>query len=267
MTISLSKCQSIFAEHGETDDDYLAHHWLRFVKTKEEIEATRPLPSGASVLDIGAHWLHQAMLYARDGCRVTALDLPITMTFASVVQAAEANGIRLLANEDLEHPSALSHIPDNEFDLILFTEIIEHITFNPVAMWREVYRVLKPGGRIVVTTPNFYAFRGRFWNLKRLRERFGGGLEVSEILNMNTYAHHWKEYSLRELVYYFCMLSPDFNCIKTAYLMEYSDDYLAKRANRLQLLMEDRLRILRPSLHLEVEVTDKHAGITAQPHW
>ncbi len=263
----LSECKSIFAKHGGTDYNYLEHHWPRFVTTKLEVESTRPLPQSAKILDIGAHWLHQAMLYALDGHKVTALDLPVTMIDAGVLQTADTMGIRLLANEDLEHPAALSQIADNEFDLVLFTEIIEHITFNPVDMWRELYRVLKPGGRIVVTTPNFYALRGRFWDFKRLRQRFGGGLEVAQILNLHTHAHHWKEYSLRELIYYFCLLSPDFNCVKTAYLTEYSGNYLAVRGSALQLAKEKYVRVLRPSLHLEVELTAKLHGITIAPHW
>ena len=264
---SLDDCKAIFAQHGGTDLPYLEHHWPRFAKTKQEVEKTRPLPEQAAILDIGAHWLHQALPYALDGHQVTALDLPVTMTEPNVVRAAQATNIRLLANEDLEHPAALATLDDDSFDVILFTEIIEHITFNPVAMWREVYRVLKPGGRIVVTTPNYYALRGRLWRPGRLLHRFGGGLEVAQILNLHTYAHHWKEYSLRELIYYFCLLSPDFNCIKAAHLMAYSDNYLEVRGGTATRWIESALPILRPSLHLEVELPHKTQGIAVEPHW
>jgi SAM-dependent methyltransferase len=46
------------------------------------------------------------------------------------------------------------HFPfvDEEFDSILCTEVLEHV-FNPDIFLKEVYRVLKPGGKAFFTTP------------------------------------------------------------------------------------------------------------------
>jgi 2-polyprenyl-6-hydroxyphenyl methylase/3-demethylubiquinone-9 3-methyltransferase len=265
--MNLDETAAFFAAHGGTDEIYLRYHWPRFIRTRQEIEATRPLPPGAAVLDIGAHWLHQASIYAHEGTQVTALDLSATLAKPEVISAAQALGIRLLPNDDLEHVPALSVIPNDQFDLVLFTEIIEHITFNPVAMWRDVYRVLKPSGRIVVTTPNYYALRGRLWAPGRFLQRFGGGLDTGSIINLHTHAHHWKEYSMRELIYYFCLLSPDFNCIKTAHLEQYSPEYIGLGSKRFSLIVEKHIPLLRPWLHLEVEMRTKERGIVAEPHW
>lgn len=267
MPSDLHSYLQLFADHGDTDVAYAVHHWPRYNRTKEEILRTRPLPGRARVLDVGAHWLHQTVLYATDGCAVTALDLPVTLEQPNVRSMAEALDIRLAVERDLENPTALADVPDDHFDLILFTEIIEHITFNPVAMWREFYRVLKAGGRIVVTTPNYYARRGRLWDMRRFAGRFGGGLDVAQILALHTHAHHWKEYSLRELVYYFSMLSPDFNCIKAAHLEEYSESYLGVPASRFGRWLERRLPLLRPALHLEAEIREKQHGVRIEPHW
>lgn len=43
---------------------------------------------------------------------------------------------------------------DNSFDVVLFCEILEHLTFNPTHTLAEIHRVLKPGGFVIVTTPN-----------------------------------------------------------------------------------------------------------------
>jgi len=59
---------------------------------------------------------------------------------------------------------------DNSFDLVTFTEVAEHLE-NHRAILREIYRVLKPGGVVVITTPNILNIKSRlrfflfgFWN-------------------------------------------------------------------------------------------------------
>lgn len=264
---TLEQSLELFRKSGGTDEPYLCHHWPRFVATREEIERTRALPAGARVLDIGAHWLHQTSIYAREHMRVAALDLPDTLALPSVMAAAAELGITLYRNDSLERISALQAVPQDHFDLVLFTEVVEHITFNPVAMWREIHRVTKPGGRIVVTTPNYYALRGRFWTVRRLLARYGGGLDVADIVNLRTYAHHWKEYSMRELVRYFRLLSPDFHCIKACYTEESPPVQKRSARRRAAMAIERYLPILRPSLHVELELATKAHGIVVEPHW
>jgi len=60
---------------------------------------------------------------------------------------------------------------DDCFDLITFTEVIEHVE-NHRAVLREIARVLRPGGLVVITTPNILNLKSRlrflffgFWNL------------------------------------------------------------------------------------------------------
>lgn len=48
--------------------------------------------------------------------------------------------------------------PDGSFDVILSTEVIEHLE-NPRTVVREWWRLLKPGGRVVMTTPNNQSLR------------------------------------------------------------------------------------------------------------
>lgn len=44
--------------------------------------------------------------------------------------------------------------PDNTFDLVTWVEVIEHLTKDPVHALAEIHRVLKPGGVLVLSTPN-----------------------------------------------------------------------------------------------------------------
>jgi len=40
------------------------------------------------------------------------------------------------------------------FDAAVCSEVIEHLKYDPAHMLREINRVLKPGGRLILTTPN-----------------------------------------------------------------------------------------------------------------
>jgi SAM-dependent methyltransferase len=43
-------------------------------------------------------------------------------------------------------------VPDASFDAVLCTEVLEHVS-NPVAALKELERVLKPGGTLIITAP------------------------------------------------------------------------------------------------------------------
>ena len=44
--------------------------------------------------------------------------------------------------------------PDNTFDIVIFAEIIEHLLNDPCKVLREIKRVIKPDGILILTTPN-----------------------------------------------------------------------------------------------------------------
>jgi len=254
-----------FAPHGGTDAGYLRHHFARFCATKALVEATWRRP-GARVLDVGAHWLHQSLMFALDGYRVTAADLPVTMEAANVVTLAQAHAIRLIGVADLGAGDSLHALPDDAFDLVILGEVLEHLAFNPVALWREIYRVLAAGGRIVVTTPNYYALTRRHLARARTWTGGGGGIGVDEILETPTHGHHWKEYSRRELVRYFRLLSPDFEVGRALYI---EDDAAAGEpvARAAARALRRAIPPLRERLHVEVEVARKTRGIAIEPAW
>jgi 2-polyprenyl-3-methyl-5-hydroxy-6-metoxy-1,4-benzoquinol methylase len=68
--------------------------------------------------------------------------------------------------------------PDETFDAVLFCEVIEHVE-DDVAALREIHRVLKPGGRIVVSTPAYEGWFTRTY-LKRLGHHEGGERHVRD---------------------------------------------------------------------------------------
>jgi len=84
--------------------------------------------------------------------------------------------------------------PDQSFDAVVFSELIEHLGVNPLRALAEIHRVLRPGGIVIVTTPNSLSL-----------ERFGtflraGSQMVDRYSPLFGYgARHNREYHAREL--------------------------------------------------------------------
>jgi len=122
-------------------------------------EAKRAIPflsqffqiENARVLEVGAGRGGKGIAYARQGMRVTALDVDLE-SLALGARAAQTLGanVRFMAGdgEQLAFPNDL-------FDAVLLDSVIEHV-HQPAAVLRECYRVLKPGGILFVIFPPFY---------------------------------------------------------------------------------------------------------------
>lgn len=55
-------------------------------------------------------------------------------------------------NVDFECPADRVPLPDQSLDSILSTEVLEHVP-DPLAVWREFHRLLRPGGKVLLSTP------------------------------------------------------------------------------------------------------------------
>jgi SAM-dependent methyltransferase len=61
-------------------------------------------------------------------------------------------------------------LPAASFDTVISCETIEHLV-DPVGALREFHRLLRPGGRLVLTTPNYMGVFGLYRAYLRLRGR------------------------------------------------------------------------------------------------
>lgn len=78
--------------------------------------------------------------------------LPANATYTGLdIPAAESFGMQ--KNADIvEFDGTQIPFPDNHFDAILCTEVLEHAV-QPEALIAEMHRVLRPGGSLVLTVP------------------------------------------------------------------------------------------------------------------
>lgn len=257
-----------FAEllDGATDLDYLDAHYSRFCFTREFAYSSWTWTE-ADILDIGAHWLHQSLLYAMDGHRVTAADFSNPLEHPDAIRIAAEHKIKRLVYQDLSSERVFDELADDSMDVILFCEILEHITFNPVGMWKAIYRVLRPGGRIIITTPNYYSLSKLPGMMGRFLFGRGGGISIADILNIYTNSSHWKEYSVRELSAYFGLLSPDFVVRKARYFAYKEGSKGLNWKGKLAYDKGNIIPIFREGIYVEIDLVNKSTGIKIQPGW
>lgn len=70
----------------------------------------------------------------------------------AIARAERAYGLKLRQG-DLKS----AEFPENNFDAITISHVIEHVP-NPVDLLAEVRRIVRPDGRVVLTTPNANGF-------------------------------------------------------------------------------------------------------------
>ncbi|MCC6547322.1 methyltransferase domain-containing protein [Candidatus Sumerlaeota bacterium] len=108
------------------------------------------VPSGGDALDYGCGKGTMAFHLAKTGkySSVTAVDI--------LGQPANLPAGVKWVSADLNH--ALATVPDASIDLIVSSEVIEHLE-NPRATIRDWFRILRPGGTLMFSTPNNESWR------------------------------------------------------------------------------------------------------------
>jgi SAM-dependent methyltransferase len=131
-------------------EDYCRLHRVRIA---EDLGLVRKhLAPGSGVLEIGSVPLLTTAVLKKLGYRVRGVDLEPDR-FSGSIERLELD----VRKCDVESESL--PFETHRFDGVLFSEIFEHLRLNPISTLEEVYRVLKPGGKLLLATPNLFAYR------------------------------------------------------------------------------------------------------------
>jgi len=102
------------------------------------------------VLDIGCHDGTITQKIAKKGNKVEGLELD-----KKKAAIARKKGFKVYIGKVQKIPAE-----SNKYDVVHMSEVIEHFLETEKAL-KEIHRVLKPNGRLIITTPNTTSFRDR----------------------------------------------------------------------------------------------------------
>lgn len=184
--------------------------------TNRRIRARVAEMPGHRALDVGCGPTPVAAMSLRDtGFRATGIDVS-----AEIVGIARdtTEGVELVVGDGEALPFA-----DASFDVLTCDDTLEH-AFDQQAMVREMARVLRPGGRLLLVTPNASGAHVLWARLRDLRHRRRRPREAYHVTQSHVRELRWRE--VRRLFgRWFRLRDPE--------LVDYPDEPGFRRINRL----------------------------------
>ncbi|MFG6501338.1 glycosyltransferase [Sulfitobacter sp. 1A15106] len=173
---------------------YLGSHWTRYLTTLHHVVSCAP----RDILDVGVFppLAFEAMVVnALKDVKMSGIwegPHPYAQSVKSLNPAYPDFDIELRpANIERD----VMPYGDAEFDMVLGMEIFEHLALDPHFFLSQAARVLRPGGHIILTTPNVGSHRG----VRKMLDRespYSFGLFVP---TGGVYGRHNREYTPREV--------------------------------------------------------------------
>lgn len=120
-----------------------------------------------SLLDVGTAYGTLAGYFAERGWKVTAVDALPELSSPVWWGAHEI---------DFHEVNVETQPLPGQHDLVLFTEVIEHLNYNPVPVIERLFEATKPGGTVICTTPMkelqgiYHPNNGRYANYLHYRD-------------------------------------------------------------------------------------------------
>lgn len=176
---------------------YVTDALPRFLRTLELL----PPQAGLRVLELGANpYLFTLLLKRLHRYELTLANF----TGRNIYDTTLGQGVQQIRSERYGEDHTLAYdsfnlelsdypYPDASFDLVLFCEILEHLVIDPLPVFGKLRRVIKPGGLLLVTTPNAV----RLQNLALILA--GSNLFDRYHPQNGVYGRHNREFTLAEL--------------------------------------------------------------------
>ena len=169
--------------------------WSSYHRIREIAKYIYRVGPAKKILDIGIGYGFLD-IFLKQGFGLDITGMEIEENIRAYCPLVELHGIPII-------PGRLSRkdcpIANNSFDIVILSEVIEHLRISPLKALSEIKRILKPGGQLLLTTPNM----ARLTNILRLLmgrniiEEFpDDDRQLNHITDKMT---HIREYTMKEL--------------------------------------------------------------------
>lgn len=125
--------------------EYLSESEETYWGVKEALSLFVSDKRSAKILEIGSGLGYLTYSLIKENYNIFGIDISHT----AVKRAIELFGEHYLCVDLFEFASFNAEL----FDMVILTEVIEHVD-NPLHFIESIIKLLKPGGRIIMTTPN-----------------------------------------------------------------------------------------------------------------
>jgi glycosyltransferase involved in cell wall biosynthesis/SAM-dependent methyltransferase len=146
--------RSFYEKSYATDRRRDAYRGLRFTKmwyrAALEFCAPRVTLRGSRVLEVGCGYGLLGTRLSQLGARFIGVDIALSAV-SQFPKSSEAGCYPVVAD------ATVLPFPDASFDLIFCMEVLEH-TADPNPLLDECFRVVRPGGHLVFSCPNYFSF-------------------------------------------------------------------------------------------------------------
>jgi SAM-dependent methyltransferase len=195
--------------YAETDKAFYSQ-WLHHRSIILSLIPEECRKQGTKVIDIGGGKGRMSALLSGLGLECVNIDCLYSETETLNTEGkplipllknyCEKKGVRVLANDFDQKGIPFA---DDTFDLAIFSEVIEHLPNSPKPLLSEIYRTLRTGGYLILTTPNMVARSNRLRVVlgRSIREPIETFYKMEGYPPGSIYRGHNREYVLHEVEY------------------------------------------------------------------
>jgi len=192
--------------------------WDRILFTLDNIEKQFAEPAKIKILELGANpYFLTQMMQSRFGSEVHTNGCPLGLLDARenevrsgyvLFQSQDEDAARRVENKLFNVEEDRFPYADQSFDLVICQELIEHLLFSPTFMLNEIHRVLKKGGKLIITCPNVaridvlrkvLANKNPIWGYVRVGDSKSSQRKQDWPGSHGVYGRHNREYTLSEV--------------------------------------------------------------------
>ena len=183
---------------GGYHETYVSHHRAEYVRTVRDVLKYRPVSDRTvKVLEIGAFFGVVCIALASLGYDVTAADVP---EYIDLPEQADRYGRFGIKTKGIRLEQIILPFEDEQFDVVIMCEVLEHLNFNPLPLLKEINRIGAPGSIFYVSMPNATSIYHRVAIVRghAVGVQVGEFFEQLDPTNSLIANGHWREYTATE---------------------------------------------------------------------